>query len=402
MSGIGDGSDARAVLLLCCPHSPAIKEGPAPLSVAEWRRVGGLLRQAGLTRPGELLDVGASFFSSTGLADEEIARIRSLLDRGEGLDAELSRLADLGIRTVTSYDPGYPVRLRERLHGRTPLVLFGSGEWSLLERPGLAIAGSRDVDAEGAAFTRDIARRCAQEGLVVITGGAKGVDAIALQAAGEAGGAVISVPAGDLERRLRSPEVRGGIEEGRLLFLSPFHPQLGFAVGNAMARNKVIYALAEYGLVVASSLGQGGTWAGAREVLRHRWVPLFVRAGVSVPDGNRELLRPAALPFPLLAELGDEPLPTWLARQAGAIAEWKAVSSPHPSPKSEDLFPLVWPRLAGFLQRPSGVEEIAAVFQLNGDQTEAWLHRAMSEGKVIQDGGSPARYQAITTPADDS
>jgi DNA processing protein len=409
MSGTGDGSDARALLLLCCPHSPAIKEGPAPLSVAEWHRIASLLRQAGLTRPGELLDVGEPFFSSAGLADEEIARLRSLLDRGDGLDAELSRLADQGIRSVTSRDPGYPMRLRERLRGLAPPILFGAGEWSLLERPGLAIAGSRDVDAEGAAFTRAIARRCVQDGLVVVTGGAKGVDQIALRVAMEAGGAVISVPAGDLERGLHRPEVRRQMEEGTLLLLSPFHPRLGFTIGNAMARNKVIYALAECGLVVSSSFGQGGTWAGAREVLRHRWVPLFVRADASVPDGNRELLRPAAHPFPPLAELGDEPLPMWLARQAGAVSDWVAGTGrlPNPqsaiqNPQSEDLFLLVWPRLAGFLQRPRRMEEIAAAFHLTTDQTQAWLHRGMAEGKVAQDGGSPARYRAITRLADDS
>src|SRR5207249_2134010 len=110
-------------------------------------------------------------------------------------------------------------------------------------------------------------------------------------------------------------------------------------------------------------------------VLRHGWVPLFVRAGASVPDGNRELLRPAARPFPALAELGDEPLPAWLARHSGAIADWGAVSSPQPNPKSkirnpksEDLFLVVWPRLAGILQSPRAADQIAAAFHLTIDQ----------------------------------
>src|ERR1041385_5635831 len=100
------------------------------------------------------------------------------------------------------------------------------------------------------------------------------------------------------------------------LLICPYHPQHHFTVASAMNRNKVIYALADYGLVGASAHGQGGTWAGAREAQRHGWVPLFVRDYPAMPDGNRELLRPGALPFPPLDGIGDEPLPAWLARRA--------------------------------------------------------------------------------------
>src|SRR5439155_3958524 len=119
-----------------------------------------------------------------------------------------------------------------------------------------------------------------------------------------------------LERAAAGTDARRAMEDGCLLLLSPFHPKTGFTVGSAMARNKLIYSLAEWGLVVASAFGQGGTWAGAREVLRHGWVPLFVRDGRAVPDGNRELLRPAALSFPSPEALREGSLRTWLTKQA--------------------------------------------------------------------------------------
>src|SRR5438093_7329840 len=382
MSGELVGRDARVLALLSVRLPGPKGEAAAPLGVAEWCRIGGRLRKAGLSRPGELLAVGPRFWPAVRLADEDVVRLRGLLDRGDALDRELERLAGVGIRLVTSVEPGYPARLRERLRGLAPPVLFGAGEWALLERPGLAIVGSRSIDEAAAAFTRAIATRCARDGLLVVTGGARGVDQIAMQAALEAGGAVLGVPAGDLERSVGETDTRQWLEEGRLLLLSPLHPRAGFSVAHAMARNKIVYALAEYGLVVSSAAGQGGTWAGAREVLRHGWVPLFVRDDPSSPEGNRELLRPAARPFPPLEALGTEALGTWLARQVAPPAEAPppAVSAMVEGP--QDLFPLVWPYLAGFLSISRSPAEVATAFHLTPEQASAWLRRAKAEGKV--------------------
>jgi len=65
-----------------------------------------------------------------------------------------------------------------------------------------------------------------------------------------------------------------------------------------MGRNKLVYALADYALVIASDAGKGGTWAGATEALKAKWVPVFVLDGADVPEGNRQLINKGALPFP--------------------------------------------------------------------------------------------------------
>jgi predicted Rossmann fold nucleotide-binding protein DprA/Smf involved in DNA uptake len=57
-----------------------------------------------------------------------------------------------------------------------------------------------------------------------------------------------------------------------------------------MARNKVIYALSDVAVVVSSAQGSGGTWAGAVAALEAGWVPVLVRGGGEVPDGNRSLI----------------------------------------------------------------------------------------------------------------
>lgn len=58
-----------------------------------------------------------------------------------------------------------------------------------------------------------------------------------------------------------------------------------------MARNKLIYAMADYGLVVNAEHKKGGTWAGATEELkRDNPRAVFVRTAGNIPQGNMKLL----------------------------------------------------------------------------------------------------------------
>ena len=80
--------------------------------------------------------------------------------------------------------------------------------------------------------------------------------------------------------------------------------------------SEVYHALADYGLVIASDAEKGGTWAGATEALKARWVPVFVLSGPNAPRGNRLLLQKGGLPFP--DPFPDQPsaLGNWLTAHA--------------------------------------------------------------------------------------
>jgi len=99
------------------------------------------------------------------------------------------------------------------------LVLFGAGEPGLLQVEGVAVAGARDVDALGAGFAARLAERCVDEGLIVISGGARGVDKIAQDSALAAGGKAVSILADSLEARLRQRQVREADPPALLLAL---------------------------------------------------------------------------------------------------------------------------------------------------------------------------------------
>ena len=108
---------------------------------------------------------------------------------------------------------------------------------------GLAIIGSRDATEGALDFTRGVAARCAQEGMGVVSGGARGVDAAAMQGSTDAGGFTIGVLAADLLKASVNRQNRLCLQEGHLVLVSPFYPEAGFNAGNAMGRNKYIYAL---------------------------------------------------------------------------------------------------------------------------------------------------------------
>ena len=77
---------------------------------------------------------------------------------------------------------------------------------------------------------------------------------------------------------LREPPKPKGLARGRLVLVSPFYPEASFNAGNAMGRNKYIYALANQALVIDSALESGGTWDGAVEALKKQWCPVYVRS----------------------------------------------------------------------------------------------------------------------------
>ncbi|MBT8420123.1 MAG: DNA-processing protein DprA, partial [Gammaproteobacteria bacterium] len=138
----------------------------------------------------------------------------------------------------------------------------------------------------------------------VIFGGAGDIDGIAMTAALDAGGIAIGVLAGNLLKKSLARDARNAISSNRLLLVSPYHPNARFTIQSAMKRNRLIYALADYGLVVSAEYKKGGTWIGAMEELtRDNALGIFVRTGANIPLGNRKLLDSGAREWPGIESL---------------------------------------------------------------------------------------------------
>jgi predicted Rossmann fold nucleotide-binding protein DprA/Smf involved in DNA uptake len=270
-----------------------------PYSAAEFWR---LADQLSLE---ELLGQSQADLSAMGLSPGDSQRIRDLMDSSTGFAMALEQLEQSGVNVVSALDEGYPSKLRQRLGTQTPPVLYTAGSGAVLDPPAVAIVGSRDVDEDGAEIARLVASQTARRGQTVVSGGARGVDQLAMNAAWEIDGCVAGVLAEGLAKRLRQPDIRQAIRSEQTLLCSPYAPDAGFNVGNAMGRNKVIYALADRALVVASAEDSGGTWAGAVEALKNHTTLVAVWRGPGEGPGNATLEQLGASPVESVEELFD-------------------------------------------------------------------------------------------------
>jgi DNA processing protein len=182
---------------------------------------------------------GISCAAATALRHASLARAARLVRRA----------ADLGGRVLTPGDPAFPPALKEI--PERPALLFAAGDIELFTRPAVAIVGSRSHTRYGGEVARHLAGGCARAGLVVVSGMARGIDALAHAAALDAGGGTIGVLGNGLgvvypaANRALYDRVR---EHGALL--TEFPPGERPQVGSFPRRNRLVSGLARATLVI--------------------------------------------------------------------------------------------------------------------------------------------------------
>ena len=420
--------DTKAIILLCGVFGE--DRSQKPLSSEEYSSLVLWLMEEKM-RPSDLLHKDNIQEASIGSGIDE-QRLESLLGRGIHLGFAVEEWQRNGIWIISRSDPDYPARYKRHLKNKSPPLLFGVGNRSLLTGGGLGIVGSRNVDQTAEAFTRQVAEHCAYNRMLVVSGGARGVDQISMNAALEAGGFTIGFLADNLLRKSVERSSRQAIFDGRLLLLSPYHPNAHFNVGLAMNRNKLIYAMSDYVLVVSAEHKKGGTWAGAEEELkRENAMPVFVRNGNNVPQGNSELLNLGAISWPekinrnnfrlLMHDIAvnaqdkrskknsslldikaaqdsvlneDLPLFTLLKEDKTLTADKEPVieSEASTSVSPATIYQAVMPVILNKLNCPVAAEELAKTLDVNKTQLYKWLKKAMAENRIVKL-TKPVRYQ---------
>jgi predicted Rossmann fold nucleotide-binding protein DprA/Smf involved in DNA uptake len=288
-----------------------------PFTLSEWNKLARQIQDSPLKRPAGLQGWTASDLArELAIRPGDAERIAGLLDRSGRLALELEGLFSRGMWAVSRMDEVYPKKLRDTLRHQAPTVLFGAGDIRLMSRGAIAVIGSRNIDEAGTSFAAEVGRRAAAAGSAVVSGGARGTDRLAMGAALEGGGQALGVLADSLEKTVRQPDLRQLLLDGQLALATPYVPSAGFSVGGAMGRNKIIYGLADFAIVVSSDFQTGGTWAGAVEALKAGWCPVFARDGAEVPKGNRELLKLGAAPMAASDLAAAENLTEWLRAHA--------------------------------------------------------------------------------------
>lgn len=231
-----------------------------PLSPAQLRKLSGLITKP-QDRPDDR-DLEPRDLMALGCSPELSRRIVALLAEEELLEHYLRRGNRAGCTPITRVTPGYPPLLRRQLGAEAPGCLWAKGDLSLLDRPGIALVGSRDLRSANRTFAREAGRQAALQGLVLISGNARGADQEAQNACLEAGGQVISIVADDLTRHTPGPNT---------LYLSEDAFDAPFTAQRALSRNRSIHTLGRAVLVAQATLQKGGTWDGTSKNLRFGW-----------------------------------------------------------------------------------------------------------------------------------
>lgn len=298
-------NDSYAMLLLCSDLALRNKDNVVKAyTVSQWSNLAERLIQNKLT-PKALFDVSTEDIKrALYLSDEESARIEKLLSRAGQFGIELSALNEKGIFTLTRSDSGYPAALKNKLKKMAPPILYYAGNLSLLSNKGAAIVGSRDIDETALRFTEKLSRRCTNDGLNIVSGGARGVDSIAENVANKSDGTTVIFVADSLEKKIRQKDTREAIMRKQSIILSSYRPDMPFQTYAAMERNKYVYALSDFVVIISSDYNKGGTWAGATENLKRGWVPMFVRKEDEIPQGNINLLKNENV-YPITQEILD-------------------------------------------------------------------------------------------------
>jgi DNA processing protein len=244
----------------------------------------------------------------------------------------LRDLAEIGGHVLLFSDEGYPAILREIPD--PPMVLFAWGKVELLERPlAAAIVGTRHPSDYGITVTRMAAESCAGSGVAVVSGMARGCDAIAHSTALDAGGPTIGVLGngfGVIYPAANRALYERMVSEG--LLLSEFPPGERPHAGSFPRRNRLISGLTRATLVVEAGVTSGALiTAGTaldqgRDVLA---VPGPILGAHSV--GTNRLIRDGATPF-----LGVSDLLGLYPEAAGPIVP-DAPRATHDAPVTDPL-----------------------------------------------------------------
>ncbi len=161
---------------------------------------------------------------------------------GLSLDDEMARIERLGITVLTREDDDYP-RLLAQIPA-PPSVLYVKGELLPEDAVAVAIVGTRRLTSYGREVTGRLAGDLARAGVTVVSGLARGIDAVAHQAALRAGGRTIAV-LGSGPNVIYPPEHRHLaaeiVENGALV--SDYPPDRKPDAPNFPARNRIISGL---------------------------------------------------------------------------------------------------------------------------------------------------------------
>lgn len=238
----------------------------------------------------------------------------------------------MNVKNLTIHDNAYPLPLRTIASAPKELFYVGAEPSSWLDRPRVAIVGSRGVSSYGQQVTAQLAEELAERGVVIISGLALGVDGIAHQACLRAGGITVAVLANGLDKMYPAAHTQLAhriLEQGGTI-LSEYPAGTPGLKQNFIARNRIVTGLAD-ALLITEATEKSGTLHTARFALEQGRDVLAVPGNITSPNsvGTNNLIRTGATPVTgiddIMYALGAEHLPVEPKRRKGETSEEQVI-----------------------------------------------------------------------------
>jgi DNA processing protein len=279
-----------------------------------------------------------------------------------------------GIKILTWADEEYPSRLREI--EQPPPVLYLRGEYLQDDLFAVAIVGTRKVTPYGRQLTEEIASFLAANGITVVSGLARGVDAIAHQTALKAGGRTIGILGSGVDK-IYPPEHRALAEQmmERGAIISDYAVGTPPDASNFPPRNRIISGLS-LAVVVIEAAETSGALITAEFAAEQGREVFAVPGSIFAPQskGTNRLIQKGALPLLTPDDLMQ-------ALDITRIGEHKSARKVLPADETEAMV------LSVLSREPLHVDEIRNQANLPIEKVSATLALMELKGMVRQVGG---------------
>lgn len=307
---------------------------------------------------------------------ETLVKVRT----AKNLDQVWEQLQAHNIKVYTWEDENYPHHLMEA--SQPPPVLYVRGCLVPEDDWAISIVGTRRITAYGRQVTDDAAARLSTSGVTIVSGLARGVDAVAHQAALRSGGRTLAVLGCGIDRVYPPEHQRLAeqiIKQGALI--SDYPPGTPPDAVNFPPRNRIISGLSRAVIVVEAGKNSGALITAAFAAEQGREV-FAVPGNIYAPQsqGTNLLIQQGARPYLNAQDVLD-------ILDLSQVVEHQAARSVLPADATEA-------RLLGLLGvEPLHVDEIRAQADLPIDTVSATLVMMELKGMVRQVGGM--QYVAV-------
>jgi len=237
------------------------------------------------------------------LTDKELSLLRKAKDQLANYSFIIEDFLEQGYNIISFNSKEYPTTLKKNLANNAPLILYTKGDQQLLKHPATAIVGSRKASKTSIEFVDNIVKKEVEKGNIIVSGFAKGVDRASLDCSLKYNGkSIIVLPQGITTFTLGFKKYYKKIIQSQILVLSTFYPKSPWSVQFAMARNRIIYGLANQ-IYVAESSKKGGTWSGVIDGLRKDWAIYVRKANTLENNANNLLIQKGAIPVDMIGQI---------------------------------------------------------------------------------------------------